>query len=166
MARHGQLCAAVKGSSLGRFKRSDRPSDVFREDAVRRVLGVLDPETATLNHRLEKPGEGRVLITDVFFKLRPAPVTLDVTTARRAPSFEAILCFSWVKVIDDVPQPEHAPWSNDAPKSMEGHSFPKVGQMMERVTRIDEVSLPTSVFVAEETGLDDFDVIIMQYPET
>lgn len=74
-----------------------------------------------------------MLVTDVFFELGPAPAIFDVTTARRTPPFETILCFYRVEVVDDIPQPEHTTRSNNAPDSFEGHTLPEVRRVMEGV---------------------------------
>lgn len=90
--------------------RQTRRRTYLAKHAVARILGVLDRETGPSHHRFEEPAERRVFVPDMFLKFVTA-------------------------VVDRVPKPKHASWSQPVTEPCEGDAFPEVGKMMEGIGR-------------------------------
>src|SRR5882724_7668210 len=139
------------------------PKDVLCEDAVVGEFGVLDREAAPLDHRLEKPGVSRVLVTNMFLELTSAPALSGGRLAGGAPGFDAVPRLRWVEAVHDVPQTEHTAWSKDLMDPRQGDGLPEVWEMMERVAGVNEVRGASSMLVGQEASLDNLDVV---YPRS
>ena len=83
------------------------PTEVAGEEPVATSLGLLDAESGPLDHRLEQPREGAVLVAHVLFELRPGPVLVDPSLGHaREPGLERRGRVARVEPVDDVPQPQ------------------------------------------------------------
>jgi hypothetical protein len=82
---------------LRRKGSSGSPKNVLREDAVVGALGVFDRKTGPSHHRLEKPAERRVFVTNMFFKFATAPSVSVGRVAGGAPALDPIFRFGQVE---------------------------------------------------------------------
>src|SRR5450759_4786604 len=135
-----------------RGRASKPPKHVLREHAVSRVRGVLDAEAGSLDHRLEKPAERRVLLPDMLLELRSSPALLSVKAGAGTPGFEAVLSLGGIEAVHHVPQAEHATWSKNAAEVDQGDPLPEVGKVMECIARVDEVCRASLVLITQEAG--------------
>ncbi len=67
----------------------------------------------------------RVLVTDVLLQFGPTPLAVDSTRTGRAPRIDSVVRLVQLEVVDDVPQPQHAPWLEHLPEPTEGDGLPE-----------------------------------------
>jgi hypothetical protein len=108
---------------------SDGAGEVLGEDAVIGIDGLGDLEAGPLDHRLEQPGEGRVLVADVLLELAAAPLGLETADgARRAPRLDSLLGVGRLESVDDVRQAEQATRPQDTARPGQATAFQKSGR--------------------------------------
>jgi hypothetical protein len=86
-----------------------------------------------LEHGLEQPGVGGVLVADVLLQLPPGPIALHLLGEWCAPRLDALACLVDVEVVDNVPEAEETSGAKHRTHSAESHHLPEVWEVMQGV---------------------------------
>ena len=101
-----------------------------------------------------------LLVADVFGQLRAGPAALDVGGhGLRDPLLDVAIGVAGLEAVDDVRHPQHAAAAQHAGQPAQGDRLSEVGQVMQRIAAVHEVGGRTGVFVGQEPGMDDLDVL-------
>ena len=80
-----------------------------------------------------------MLVPDMLFELAPRPAGDGAAPGGRAPGLDALLSLGGLEAERDVPQAEHAAGAEQLVDSLQREGLPEIGQVMEGVTRVDEI---------------------------
>src|SRR5439155_16760831 len=103
---------------------------------------------------LEEPGERRVLVADVRLELVAGPALRGSRCRAGEPVLDPEIGLAGLEVVHEIAQDEHAAGREQIGEAGEGDALPEVGEVMQRVARVDELWRIALVLVREEAGLD------------